>query len=484
MDFSQYTQENQRVIQGMKDTLKALINKFGGTVDAEKIDQYPTLVDGIEVKGDAGDITYDNAESGLHSNNVQDAIDEVYKAQTSVIPENIVLSDDAELGEPFIADSDTLEGHPASYFAVAEETSAALNQKADLTFSNIVEKTTALENIGAMPKTYTGSDIPVSSEDSTKIKDALGNKADLTLSNLSDYQKALRNIGGRPNRNLLINHHMVGTGEPGSFPINQRGQKIYTPDWNQPSFDMWFCEANQELKVEIKDGFVTVTNTSSDRSLQFKQVLLPGLLKVGETYTLSAYVKDVSGEVLVYLSMTDPPYGGDIVFSPIANDISYRTITSLSQVSSGTWKVTFGLPPGSSISFADIKLEEGPIQTLGWKDGEGKVHLFEIPDYAEELAKCQRYLLKLKSNACWGYADFETLAYLQIPVPTSMRSTPVWSGSLPRLYPNDGNTVTGASVLSAADNNIVLMVDGTGFTPGKVYSANEIDGFLSAEYVR
>lgn len=484
MDFSQYTQENQRVIQGMKDTLKALINKFGGTVDAEKIDQYPTLVDGIEVKGDAGDITYDNAESGLHSNNVQDAIDEVYKAQTSVIPENIVLSDDAELGEPFIADSDTLEGHPASYFAVAEETSAALNQKADLTFSNIVEKTTALENIGAMPKTYTGSDIPVSSEDSTKIKDALGNKADLTLSNLTDYQKALRNIGGRPNRNLLINHHMVGTGEPGSFPINQRGQKIYTPDWNQPSFDMWFCEANQELKVEIKDGFVTVTNTSSDRSLQFKQVLLPGLLKVGETYTLSVYVKDVSGEVLVYLSMTDPPYGGDIAFSPIANDISYRTITSLSQLSSGTWKVTFGLPPGSSISFADIKLEEGPIQTLGWKDSSGSVHLFETSDYGEELAKCQRYLLKLGANSAWGYAESSNRAYLFVTLPVTMRTTPVWSGTLPKIYPNDGNSVYGASVLTCSDNVAVLMLDGSGFTAGKVYSANEIDGFLSAEYVR
>ena len=86
MDFSQYTQENQRVIQGMKDTLKALINKFGGTVDAEKIDQYPTLVDGIEVKGDAGDITYDNAESGLHSNNVQDAIDELSRDQKQIIP--------------------------------------------------------------------------------------------------------------------------------------------------------------------------------------------------------------------------------------------------------------------------------------------------------------------------------------------------------------------------------------------------------------
>lgn len=142
------------------------------------------------------------------------------------------------------------------------------------------------------------------------------------------------------------------------------------------------------------------------------------------------------------------------------------------------------MPPGSSISFADIKLEEGPIQTLGWKDGEGKVHLFEIPDYAEELTKCQRYLLKLGTNSAWGYADSSNRAYLFVNLPVTMRTTPVWSGTLLKVYPNDGNAVYGPSVLTCSDNVAVLMLDGSGFTAGKVYSANEIDGFLSAEYVR
>ena len=62
-----------------------------------------------------------------------------------------------------------------------------------------------------------------------------------------------------------------------------------------------------------------------------------------------------------------------------------------------------------------------------------------------------------------------------------MRATPVWKGTLPKLYPNDGNEVTSASVLSKSDNTIVMIIDGTGFTPGKTYSANEIEGFLSAE---
>lgn len=42
-------QEITRVAGGTKDTLKALINKFGGTVNDEKIDAYPSLVDELEI---------------------------------------------------------------------------------------------------------------------------------------------------------------------------------------------------------------------------------------------------------------------------------------------------------------------------------------------------------------------------------------------------------------------------------------------------
>lgn len=46
--------ENQvvRVAQGTKDTLKALINKLGGNVNAELIDQYPELVDALDINAD------------------------------------------------------------------------------------------------------------------------------------------------------------------------------------------------------------------------------------------------------------------------------------------------------------------------------------------------------------------------------------------------------------------------------------------------
>ena len=151
MSYGSFDAEFKRSMNGTKETLKALINKLGGSVSEEKIDEYPNLVDGIEIAGSASDITYDNKDSGLVATDVQSAIDEVYSIQKETIPENIVLHDDSEIGEPFIADADTLEGHPASYFATAENISLLLEDKANIELSNLKNRQLALSNIGGRP---------------------------------------------------------------------------------------------------------------------------------------------------------------------------------------------------------------------------------------------------------------------------------------------------------------------------------------------
>lgn len=81
MSYGSFDTEFKRSMNGTKATLKALINKLGGSVSEEKIDEYPNLVEGIEIAGSASDITYDNKESGLVATDVQSAIDEVYSIQ-------------------------------------------------------------------------------------------------------------------------------------------------------------------------------------------------------------------------------------------------------------------------------------------------------------------------------------------------------------------------------------------------------------------
>lgn len=44
MDYNSFDAEFKRVLTGTKNTLKALINKFGGNVSDELIDEYPELI--------------------------------------------------------------------------------------------------------------------------------------------------------------------------------------------------------------------------------------------------------------------------------------------------------------------------------------------------------------------------------------------------------------------------------------------------------
>lgn len=291
----------------------------------------------------------------------------------------------------------------------------------------------------------------------------------------SDPQLALVNLGARPNRNLFINAIAIGGGGPGAFPVNQRGKTSYPAG---TAIDGWKITGNGGQKADLQADGILLTSTAQYGAYWIQTVdpnEVPSL--IGKTLTCSCYMGKNSG----YRPAASIYRNGEYwkFFEPKQNDIASLSF----EVPEGTTSLFFqiGADGAGTTVFKAAKLEEGPVQTLGWKDSAGAVHLFETPDYAQELARCQRRLLKLGPNGATGYAESPTKAYLFVPLPVTMRAKPVWSGTLPRLYPNDGNSVSSVSVLSIADNMACLMVDGTGFTGGKIYSANELDGFLSAE---
>lgn len=288
-------------------------------------------------------------------------------------------------------------------------------------------------------------------------------------------QLALANLGARPSRNLFINAIAIGSGGPGAVPVNQRGKTSYT---DGTAIDGWKITGNGGQKADLQADGILLTSTAQYGAYWIQTVdpnEVPSL--IGKTLTCSCYMGENSG----YRPAASIYRNGEYwkFFEPKQNDIASLSF----EVPEGTTSLFFqiGADGAGTTVFKAAKLEEGPVQTLGWKDSAGAVHLFETPDYAQELARCQRRLLKLGPNGATGYAESPTKAYLFVPLPVTMRAKPVWSGTLPRLYPNDGNSVSSVSVLSIADNMACLMVDGTGFTGGKIYSANELDGFLSAE---
>ena len=90
---------------------------------------------------------------------------------------------------------------------------------------------------------------------------------------------------------------------------------------------------------------------------------------------------------------------------------------------------------GTGQTFVAVKLELGSTQTLAHQDGDGNWVLNEIPDYGEQLARCQRHQLRVgyKQDSTYspvlatGVAVSSAYIRALIPTPVTMRENPVIS---------------------------------------------------------
>ena len=178
-----------------------------------------------------------------------------------------------------------------------------------------------------------------------------------------------------------------------------------------------------------------------------------------------------------------------LVRQPGEPEIILCTSTPSAFIEELAWR--YGIPVHVRIGESNIQDDwnfaydtaRGDLVTLAHQDEDGNWVLNEIPDYGAELAKCQRYLIPMDANSCWGFAESNTSAYLYLPLPVSMRTTPVFQGNLPPTLLPGGNSVTSISVFSpsAIESMIALHVVGTGFIAQNCYSLNQPIGFLAAE---
>lgn len=295
-------------------------------------------------------------------------------------------------------------------------------------------------------------------EDSTNpvqsggVFDALAGRADLTLSNLSNRQKALHNIGGRPNRNLLDNWYFVGGGSQqggGQFPINQRGQTSYGPGH---VFDRW----------KLNGGSLELANDGISFSAEYVLWSTFEHINFADGQQRTVSYMDENGDV--FSGPFTPSYTaiGNYIFyyngDAAGNDFYCRARVGSPKIKA-------------------MKLEFGPIQTLAYQDEEGNWQLFETPDYAEELARCQRYLLVLPgfntlfSNIGVGSFFSETEAEITIPTPTTMRIMPTCVATGNWLLRGGGqaiNAEAGASnffVQQMSSNAVSMIINGLSGCP-------------------
>ena len=267
-------------------------------------------------------------------------------------------------------------------------------------------------------------------------------KADTTLSNLSNRQEALRNIGGRPNRNLLDNWYFVGGGSQqggGQFPINQR---VETSHAGSGGFiDRW--KLSGEGTATLGSDGITLTATTGN--LEFMQFLgIPNDRLLGETVCLSGLV---DGDLL---SMsTSAPEEKPSAWTNIINVIKpFGFVQFNYDNTADRFFCSVIVSAGNSVLLQASKLELGSTQTLAYQDEESNWKLFETPDYAGELAECQRYFVQFRSEEqrFIGIVHLDSDNYGQgvIWTPVQMRAIPTVSGAV--SFYGGGNNGLVASV--------------------------------------
>ena len=173
------------------------------------------------------------------------------------------------------------------------------------------------------------------------------------------------------NRNLLDN---------GDFrnPVNQRGQTSYTG--NGYGIDRWKVSTNNSTAaVSVGDGCIDFTSDASGTYINFTSAVekvQPG------NYTLSFLVDDYTKAQQIFLQGKV----SQMVFTSNLLTMTF-SVAETSAIAVGIQKKA----ASSTLKIYAAKLEPGSVQTLAHQENGVWVLNDPLPNYAEELAKCQRY---------------------------------------------------------------------------------------------
>ena len=277
---------------------------------------------------------------------------------------------------------------------------------------------------------------------------------------------------GVSNPNLLDNWYFVN-------PVNQRGQTSYTGVGY--GIDRWKLNG-ATVTVTVVDGEIQVIDNSTDWN---------GIIQLfenwkdfaGKTVTLSALGYTVGVGHTLHLqygdntSIESKPFPKDTIglvsFTvkiPDSIDSKFKVRTVRDGSKSGN----------STLHLKAIKLELGTTQTLAHQDENGNWVLNEIPDYGEQLARCQRNSCILFDLANYGRAGFvvaesSDVAHLYIPTPVTMREIPslqILHGSISDLYLAEGGSYTpisGVSCTNKCAGYLDILLNTSGLTEGNIY---------------
>lgn len=222
----------------------------------------------------------------------------------------------------------------------------------------------------------------------------------------SNIVLSAHDVGAIGNVNMLDNWYMLN-------PVNQRGYDYYNGAGY--TIDRWLLSSGT-LNVTA-DG-VVITGTSANAWTQFYQVPEFYQQLDGKTCTFSIVLNHQLYTMTAQVSYSSYPF--DVTVNMTDNiRLSFYRGDANSPLSVGV-----GIYGNASATLKAAKLEFGNTQTLGFKDSYGNWNIADtIPNYATELAKCQRFFQYIPNLYAYGHAE-ENVVYLALPTPVTMRKKP------------------------------------------------------------
>lgn len=249
------------------------------------------------------------------------------------------------------------------------------------------------------------------------------------------------------------------------FTVNQRGITSITVS-NEFIADRWrvYTTLATFEATRNSNGFIVIDNSSGDQNVILYQ-------KRTTTYLTSLLGNKLTASVLL---SDGTIYSGTITYDGSSKDYVDNEYICLYMPSAVTNQILgLTVKPGASITIKALKLEVGEISTLA---------MDPRPEYAIELAKCQRYFQNIvntdsSNNRLIGiaYAVSTTSARILLTLPDHMRTnspTITSSGSflIQPITGGSGIDVTSIASLGLMETYINIKADvASGLTAGTTY---------------
>lgn len=246
------------------------------------------------------------------------------------------------------------------------------------------------------------------------------------------------------------------------FTVNQRGITSVTESHKYIA-DRWRTYTTLATFEVSRDsnGCIVIDNTFGSEGIALYQ-------KRTTTYLNSLVGRKLTASVLL---SDGTIYSGTAVFDG-TNRTNYYENDSLilyAPAISNYQILCVAVKPGASVTIKALKLEVGEISTL---------HLDSRPEYALELAKCQRYFQRLvnagtgRENIGLALATNATSARWICALPSNMRTDPSISIGRLALQAGGGSQIisTAVSIQQLRGNQAAIGIDvASGLTVGNVY---------------